>query len=210
MLLRTVRLRKPSPVGVIAVMALLVSLGGTAFAAGGYLITEVSQIKPSVVRELREGPPRAQVTARARSLSATETGTRSEPVSVPMTEATWLQLSDELNQITGQVTVTAPAGCAAARESQGRPVSVLVLVSNWQGAPEAASGPHAAAGAEADIPNGQTRTLGFENIDYRSLWQLFEPGTPKYHTITVQASSVCAEGQPMTVDSVSVDVVGAS
>jgi len=47
------RLRKPSPTFAIAVLALFMALGGTAVAATHFLITSTSQIKPSVLRELR-------------------------------------------------------------------------------------------------------------------------------------------------------------
>lgn len=49
------RQRRPSPATVIACLAVFVALGGTALAAGSYLITRTSQIKPSVLRAL-EGP----------------------------------------------------------------------------------------------------------------------------------------------------------
>src|ERR1700677_2819121 len=47
------RLRKPPPTFAIAVLALFMALGGTAVAATHFLITSTSQIKPSVLRELR-------------------------------------------------------------------------------------------------------------------------------------------------------------
>lgn len=46
------RSHRPSPAIVLAALALLFSLGGTALAAGHYLITSTSQIKPSVLRQL--------------------------------------------------------------------------------------------------------------------------------------------------------------
>ena len=46
-------LRRPSPASIIASLALFVALGGTAIAARHYLITSTSQIKPSVLKELR-------------------------------------------------------------------------------------------------------------------------------------------------------------
>lgn len=53
--------RRPSPATVIALFALFFALGGTAIAAHHYLITNTSQIKPSVLRSLhgnagRPGP----------------------------------------------------------------------------------------------------------------------------------------------------------
>jgi hypothetical protein len=46
-------LHKPSPTGVIALLALFLALGGTAIAAHHYLITSTSQIKPSVLKKLK-------------------------------------------------------------------------------------------------------------------------------------------------------------
>lgn len=45
--------RRPTPASIIAAVALFVALGGTAVAAGRYIITSTSQIKPSVLKELR-------------------------------------------------------------------------------------------------------------------------------------------------------------
>jgi hypothetical protein len=46
------RVRKPSPAGVIAVIALFFALGGTALASH-FLVTSTSQIKPSVLKKLK-------------------------------------------------------------------------------------------------------------------------------------------------------------
>lgn len=45
----------------VALLALVVSLGGTALAAGKYVVTNVHQIKPSVVKEL-QAPGRYVIT----------------------------------------------------------------------------------------------------------------------------------------------------
>jgi hypothetical protein len=45
--------RRPTPASIIAVVALFVALGGTAVAASRYIITSTSQIKPSVLKDLR-------------------------------------------------------------------------------------------------------------------------------------------------------------
>jgi len=49
-------LRHPSPALVIAILALILSLGGTALAARHYLITTSQQISPKVLRELAAMP----------------------------------------------------------------------------------------------------------------------------------------------------------
>jgi hypothetical protein len=48
-----VRVGKPSPAMIVAIVALVVALGGTAVAAKHYLITSTKQIKPSVLKRLR-------------------------------------------------------------------------------------------------------------------------------------------------------------
>ena len=50
-------MRKPSPATVLAFAALLISLSGTALAARQYVITNVHQIKPSVLTQLEAGGP---------------------------------------------------------------------------------------------------------------------------------------------------------
>jgi hypothetical protein len=45
--------RRPSPATAIALVALFFALGGTAIAAKHYLVTSTSQIKPSVLKQLR-------------------------------------------------------------------------------------------------------------------------------------------------------------
>jgi hypothetical protein len=61
------KMRRPSPGSVIAVVALFFALGGSAIAAKHYLITSTKQIKPSVLKTLKgkRGPagPRGAVGA---------------------------------------------------------------------------------------------------------------------------------------------------
>jgi hypothetical protein len=47
------RVGRPSPAMLVALLALFVATGGSAIAAGHYLITSTKQIKPSVLRKLR-------------------------------------------------------------------------------------------------------------------------------------------------------------
>jgi hypothetical protein len=54
-MLARLHLRRPTPSVVIAVIALVMALGGSAVAASRYIITSTSQIKPSVLRSLRAG-----------------------------------------------------------------------------------------------------------------------------------------------------------
>jgi hypothetical protein len=50
------RIRKPSPATIIASLALLLALGGSAVAANRYVITSTSQIKPSVLAAVATPP----------------------------------------------------------------------------------------------------------------------------------------------------------
>jgi hypothetical protein len=52
---------RPSPAIVVAFLALLIALGGTALAAKQYIITSTAQIKPSILRELERTHQRAHV-----------------------------------------------------------------------------------------------------------------------------------------------------
>jgi hypothetical protein len=111
------RKRKPSPGLVIACLALVVALGGTAIAASRYIITSSSQIKPSVLRELRGDASAARVAskgakavvARARSVGVVKSVTEPASTEDPLTGATWTQGADEVEQLVGQTTVTTPA-----------------------------------------------------------------------------------------------------
>jgi hypothetical protein len=52
---------RPSPAIVVAFVALLLALGGTALAAKQYIITSTAQIKPSILRELERAHQRAHL-----------------------------------------------------------------------------------------------------------------------------------------------------
>src|SRR3954453_6181614 len=50
-------MRRPSPALIVAIAALVVAFGGTAMAAKKYVITKTTQIKPSVLPQLRKTGP---------------------------------------------------------------------------------------------------------------------------------------------------------
>lgn len=241
-------LRKPSPAGVIASLALFFALGGTAVAANHYLITSTGQIKPSVLKALHgsvgargpagragapgangqagqpgpagsvgpQGPagsPGTSVVARIRSVA---------PVASNSTEETnpsfaddplngrWTQHADELNQLTGQVTITFPPEAACGGSSVA--VEILLDGSLVGGA---ASHPGEFEKTET-LPIGWTKEppadgpfLGMWPEQSLSPW-MFEPGSDTSHTLTARVADTCtASGHP-TIQAVSVDVLGVS
>ena len=148
------RARRPSPSLIVALLALFVALGGTAIAAGRYLITSTSQIRPSVLAQLGGGG--AHVIARIRSVAPVETVSRPALAWVPLAGGTWTQGAEELDQISGQITYTAAPGCPALAPQ----VEVFLdgtLTSARVGAPL-----HAGAQAQAKT---QTRWIGMADGD---------------------------------------------
>jgi hypothetical protein len=238
-------LRKPSPAGVVASLALFFALGGTALAAKHYLITSTNQIKPSVLSALHgsvgargpagprgaagangqpgpagsggpqgpqglAGPAGATVVARIRSVApaatqSTEEGTPTlvgDPLNVG-----WTQHADELNQLTGQVTITVPP--EAACEGSGAAVEILLdgsLVGGAAAHPgELETTETLPIGWTEEAPNGGP----FATWPEQSLspW-LFEPGKDTSHALTAQVADTCTAGGHATIQAVSVDVLG--
>jgi hypothetical protein len=74
----------------------------------------------------RSNPP--LVIARARSVHPVLSGPEGEPTSDQLTENTWTQGADELNQVAGEVVATAGSGCGASSH-----LTVEALVTNWNG-----------------------------------------------------------------------------
>jgi len=95
------RFRRLSPAGVIATLALVLALGGSALAAKHYIITSTGQIKPNVIKKLRgrRGAPGPQGPAGPSILSTLVT-VNGPKVSVPAHEA-------------GSSIATCPAGAHA-------------------------------------------------------------------------------------------------
>jgi hypothetical protein len=99
----------PSSATIIALIALFIALGSTAFAASRYVITSTNQIKPSVLRQLRTTPaPVVQTTTLAGPTGATGPAGAAG--------ATGVQGSTGL---TGPAGATGPAGNSGVRGQQG-------------------------------------------------------------------------------------------
>jgi hypothetical protein len=220
---------RPTPATIIAVVALFVALGGTAVAANRYLITSTSQIKPSVLKELRghagatgptgatglagsagatgapgpagvtgetgatgkegapgkgeQGPPGASgtsIVARARSAGAVSSATETLTAD-PLTDATWTQGANELDQLVLQFKVTVPAEAECTHKVGGGfavPQGHATIQVNGK------------QQTEIDLSASQSEQT--ETIEGSS-W-LFEPGKDTSQTLTAEVIDQCGVG----------------
>ncbi len=196
---------RPSPTTVIAVLALVFALGGSALAASRYVITSPSQIKPGVLRSLSAG---AQIIARVRSATPVTTVAAPALAWVPLVRSSWTQGAEEVDQIGGEVNYTLPAGCTL------RPAIDIWLDGKLTSAALAA----ATQPGELASSTTQTRwvqwSTGATRVASTAALEepIFEPGTTTAHKLTMEASDRCAEtsaaGGHITINSVSLDVIG--
>jgi hypothetical protein len=230
--------RRPSPSMIVAIVALFFALAGTGIAASRYLITSTSQIKPSVLRELRRtvahvasekpSPSGAvAVVARARSVAAVATGSVAGPVNGepeestggmpgetndPLAGATWTQHPEELAEITGTASITSPARANCGRGSSGTVGGLAGVAVYIDGK---LAGWTRGAPLEAKSTSFTTVSKIFWDFpDFPSMEEwLLEPGSATKHTLSVTAWDTCgreggASGAHFTVNSVSLDVIG--
>jgi hypothetical protein len=203
--------RKPSSGTVIAILALVVALGGTAIAADRYIITSTSQIKPSVLRELRADASAAKVAAkganavvaRARFSGAIASESKPSEAIVPLSGATWTQSAEEVDHlVAGGITMTVPTNteCTHGKGEAASGYAGIYL------------GGQLIAGAGAETTEREPRTETIQpsfTISLRPPDWLYEPGTTTKHTLEARATDSCEGGtRHFTVDSVSFDVVG--
>src|ERR1700733_34788 len=214
---------RPSPAIVVAFLALLVALGGTALAAKQYVITSTAQIRPSILTELERTHQRAHIAstepahlivAHANTVGAVLAGQEATPVKDPLAGSTWTQGANELDQITGQATITAGAHCGGTAGA----VTVEARVPGWAGNTYQEGLRHEAVlntdsignGPSGAFKPGETRTFGLtppESLNVSS-WQLFQPSVSTSRSVTVWVfDRGCTEGH-FTIDSVSLDVLG--
>ena len=183
---------------IVAWVALFFALTGTGLAASRYVITSTSQIKPSVVRELRAPASTAAkaakaahaVVAKVRLVApVTFSQTRSE---VPVTGGTWTQKAGEDELIVGSATFTTPA--TGVEECYGE-----VEVHRDGGGVGEASASAGEGTKTYQLLNGHNTPM----VD-----SLAEPQHATSHTITVFARDINCESEHVELDSLTVDVLG--
>jgi hypothetical protein len=204
------RMRRPSPTTVIAIVALVVALGGTAIAASRYIITSASQIKPSAIKELEARASAAEVklvsagahavVARVRSSAPVVTAGEPESINVPLTGFSWIQRPEEIDQLLGQVTYTYPSTCSG----QGQSL-VLEIFLDKQLLEVAQVGPRLTNEPEDET---ETHWIVWEANGGLPMY-LYEPRVKTTHQLEMKAHDACASGGGtghVTIDSISVDV----
>jgi hypothetical protein len=199
----------------VAWLALFFALTGTGLAASRYIITNTSQIKPSVLRELRgsglgaqaaTGTPKGPKAIIHRIRGAGPYTTISEPgrPSVPLTNASWTQAPEQAEEIFGDATITSPSATGCRAEGGGNVAILEMLVDGSN---------DGSIIAEAE-PTESTGTYYFEwsranarSTEGSTLW-LAESGAATPHTVTARASDDCLNGGHFKIDSITIDVIG--
>jgi hypothetical protein len=214
------KLRRPSPSGIIAVLALFAAIGSTAVAAGRYVITSTNQIEPSVLKQLRQEVDAQMakaatkgakaVVARVHSVGAIEASPAPLSAPDPLTGATWTQGPDELNEfVAGYVTLTRPSVVECPYDAVG--ITVTVDLDGLRTL-TASTGIGGVSEGTSSLALRWEPTEAFPPFESER-W-LPEPTKATSHIVTAQAEDYCTDSQaeqpttPVTIDSVSIDVIG--
>jgi hypothetical protein len=194
------RPRRPSPAMIVALIALVVALSGTAVAASRYLITSTTQIKPSVRRDLRAEASATAVKAAKRGAhsivlrvhSVAPVALTEEEHPVPLSSPlSWTQGAEEVDEVVGVASVTLANSC---------PNSTVEIEASIDGEghgnlPLFSGGPGTFA-VQLQWPERHV-----------PLFVLNEPGKLVTHALQVITRGTTCPGA--TLDSVSFDVIGA-
>jgi hypothetical protein len=150
------------------------------------------------------------VVYRVRSIGPIETATGSEAkaetavLNDPL-NGTWTQAANEVEQILGQVTFTAPAQTLCSEHTSPSPVEVTLQI----------DGTTAGKFYDYGEPGKPTTApIEFYNGNSEPSWTLFEPGTPTTNSITAKIGDRCGWGGGksaghFTIDAIELDVLGA-
>jgi hypothetical protein len=181
----------------------------------GYTLTEVGK-EGSEGRqgpEGKEGKGPSTIVDRARSVGPVVASARPAREPDPLTESTWTQDAEELEEFAGQVTMTSPAYNACVPPEHQLATGTVEI--ELDGRPIGSSGDDFGASE----PKTTTLTIGFEPANegqeaggLGQQW-LYEPGKETDRTLTARAWDDCGEGGGhatghFTADSISVDVIG--
>jgi hypothetical protein len=200
---------------IVSLGALVIALGGTAFAASRYIITSTSQIKPSVLRELRssaataavpKGPKavidRVGLVAPVTTITEPADGPFERPA-VALTSATWTQAAHQVNVIVGQVTVSNPpegqcnGGAFIEVELDGTIASIGTVYAR-QREPYEATTTYQFQWSPPYPPGGE---------ESNATW-LIDQERAISHTLSARASDFCRDGSHFRIDSLQIDVLG--
>ena len=128
----------------------------------------------------------ASVVATARA-TGTVTAGPGAATSVPLTAASWTQAGNDLNLITGSMSLGIPSSCTGSF-GNSLVISIDGVANTFGTAPTA--------------PAGKTVTVPF------AVSELMEPGGSAQHTITAALANSCTgKGENYTVSNVKIDVV---
>lgn len=232
--MRKRRMRRPSHTTVIAYLALFVALGGGAMAAfhlgknsvGSKQLKKnavtAAKIKKSAVTstKIREGAVNGATVADG-SLTGADVNAASMPFSqvvdkvrgngslaltptfqiYQLSNPSFTQAANEDDSFIGAVDVTFQSTCTGTRLAQA-----LLLVDNSSLTP--APFEIAALGILTD-KSGGTLSKRIQLSPYPGgISTLFQPGSPKPHTLTILITGTCEGGSGITATAAAVDVIG--
>ncbi len=142
------------------------------------------------------GPIGAAVVDRTRSSGPVTPTADSTPVTVPLTNASWTQGANKLDQPLGTANVTVPASCTGGTFAVGS-LSVSLSVNGGASTSFGSASASGFAAGTADYP------ISFSPA------AIFEPGSAAANTLTASFQDFGCPSGHMTVNSVKIDVTGA-
>lgn len=201
----------------VAWVALFFALAGSGFAASRYILTSTSQIKPSVLRELRGDRAAAAAVPKGPKAIIDRVGlvepvvTTTQPVEgpfepppIPLASATWTQAAHQADMLFGNVTISNPPK-GSCREEEGAAIAFVVVILDGH---EIGS-----ISARSDSPYKSQSTYQFEwslpesRRESNTAW-LVDPSVAVSHAIKLESGDLCRDGSHFTITSLQIDVLG--